>query len=326
MDFGPIARPAQARYTVGIMSSASHERPACCAWFWPVVLGLAGLGYGILDYAYLDRLPEGASPALTWLDEFVDLVWPVVMGIGMGLGVNLIRRLARFNRQLSLENTQLERHVLTNVITSQLMHDLRNPIHNLAAALDDDAPGTAAGRDILRRNVEQLQRVTGQLSRWGAVYDTIDPAEPVDLRRWLPAFLQDQAHRRLRQLGIQLSQRIEPVIVRLHPMLLELVFASLITNACEALAEARGPRRLSLAAHPAPGEPDRVEIQIANTGAPFPAEVLAAQGRAPVTSRAGLGLGLLLAHKLVEQVGGSLALANRDGQSVVTLQVGGGRA
>jgi signal transduction histidine kinase len=302
--------------------SRSRNHPACWAWFWPVVLGLAGLGYGILDYAYLDRLPEGASPALSWLDEFVDLVWPVVMGIGMGLGVNLIRRLARLNRQLSLENTQLERHVLTNVITSQLMHDLRNPIHNLAAALDE-GPETAAHRDILRRNVEQLQRVTGQLSRWGAVYDTIDPAEPVALDRWLRGFVEDQARLRLRQLGVQQSLRVEPLTVRMHPMLLELVFVTLLSNACDALARTDGPRRLAITARRHPEEPALIEIRVANTGSQFSPETLAAQGRAPIASQSGLGVGLLLAQKLLEQVRGSLALANQDGQAVVTLRVPG---
>lgn len=288
----------------------------------PVACGIAGLAYGLFDWAYLDRLSPSAPAALTWLDEFVDLVWPVVMGVGIGLGVNLLRRQRRLNRQLSIENLQSQRHVMANVLISQLLHDIRNPIHNLAAALEDAAePVSEERRALIRRNVEQLKRVTEQLSRWGAVYDMINPSEPVALGPWMEAFIGDQVQPRLRQLGIHCSRQIAPVTVRLHPLLLEQIFVPLITNACEALAGAPS-KQLTLTARADNGG---VDIALANTGA-FSGEVLAAQGRNPVQSQEGLGLGLLLVRKLLEQVGGSMSLENRDGQAVVRLRLAGGPA
>jgi signal transduction histidine kinase len=305
--------------------SSTPRRAIRSAWVMPLLWGALGLAYGVLDWAYLDRLSPSAPSALEFLDEFVDLVWPVLMGVGIGVGINLLQRQRRLNQHLSVENLQMERHVLMNVLISQLLHDIRNPIHNLAAVLEDDSgPASDAQRQVVRRNVEQLKRVVEQLSRWGAVYDAIDPLEPVMLSRWLPTFIGDQVSPRLRRLGVQYAQHIRPVTVRLHPLLLEQILVTLMTNACEALAGIEGPRRLTLSARPGSNGGGMAEILLENTGA-FPAEVLSAQGREPVASRNGLGLGLLLVRKMLEQVGGAMTLENRDGLAVVRLQVAGGR-
>jgi signal transduction histidine kinase len=214
------------------------------------------------------------------------------------------------------------------VLISQLLHEIRNPIHNLAAALED-SPGALSESSeggVITRNVDQLKRVVEQLSRWGAVYDLINPGEPVELASWLGAFIEDKVRPELNRLGAHYAQHADLLIVRMHPMLLEQVFASLMANACDELAKTSAPRSLTVTARQAAGGDGMVELEIANSGNLFPAEVLAAQGRTPVSSRGGLGLGLLLVRKLLEQVGGSLRLENRGRQAVVVLRVPGGAA
>lgn len=63
------------------------------------------------------------------------------------------------------------------------------------------------------------------------------------------------------------------------------------------------------------GEPSRerqgyVEIEIRNTGTPYPETVLTAQAAQPLSDSVGPGLGLLLVRRTLEQVSGSLLLAN----------------
>lgn len=294
------------------------------AWVWPLMGALLGLSYGFLDWGVLDRLPSTQVPLWHHLDEFIDLVLPVILGAAVGYGAHLLRRQRRFIDKLSVEHTELRQQVTTATIVSHLLHELRNPLHNLAAALEDAQPGLPEeARQLLQRNLERLEKLAAQYTRWGAVYDQLDAHQAVDLGPWLESFVQDNVAQDLRRLNIHYAQDVPPLRLRLHPVLLEQIFTAVYGNACEALARQPAPRRLRLHTPPLAAGPG-VELRLSNSGQ-FPAAVLEAQGRSPVASEQGLGLGLVLCRRILEVGGGSLTLDNQHGEAVVVLRIPGER-
>lgn len=280
--------------------------------------------YGIVDWVILDQQGRQTPELLKLGEEMVDVILPVLVGLAGGFGVNLLLHQTRINAQLSLENSQLQRHILTSTLISQLLHDIRNPIHNLAAAIEESARHLPEEeRGILGRNLERLEQIVAQYSRWGALQDALDPVEPVALHPWLQMFVHEKVGPLLRSLNAQFLLQVDPVRVCMHPILLEQVFSTLCANAYEAMRRTHAPQRLIIAAHQSTEDPTRILLRLANTGSAFPPEVLAEQGRKPVASQQGLGLGLVLVRKMLEQVGGDLRLSNEDGQAVVTILLPG---
>lgn len=293
-------------------------------WVWPLLGGAMGLLYGVVDWVILDQ-QGGQTPELLKLsEELIDVILPVLVGLAGGFGVNFLLHQTRVNTQLSLDNAQLQRHVLTSTLISQLLHDIRNPIHNLAAAIEDGSCQLPEeDRQIVRRNLERLEAIVAQYSRWGALQETLDPAEPVALQPWLQAFVREKIRPLLRSVNAQCLLQVDPFHVSIHPILLEQIFVTMCANAYEAMARAEGPQQLSITARQSPEHPTCILLRLANTGSAFPPEVLAGQGRKPVASRQGLGLGLVLARKMLEQVGGDLRLSNEAGEAVVTIALPG---
>lgn len=306
---------------VGLVQPPQRRRPW---WFWPLLGGALGLLYGVVDWVILDQQGRGTPELLKLGEELVDLILPVLAGLAGGFGVNLLLYQTRANAQLSLENSQLQRHILTSTLISQLLHDIRNPIHNLAAAIESGASQLPEEeRQIVRRNLERLEHIVAQYSRWGALQDALDPTEPVALHPWLQTFVHEKLRPLLRSLNAQCVLQIDPVRICMHPILLEQVFTTLCANAYEAMAHTHGLQRLTIAAHQSTEDPTRILLRLANTGSPFPQDVLTEQGRKPVASRQGLGLGLVLVRKMLEQAGGDVRLSNEDCQAVVTILLPG---
>jgi two-component system C4-dicarboxylate transport sensor histidine kinase DctB len=245
---------------------------------------------------------------------------PVVVGGLTGLLLNHAQRQARLNRSLSLQNAKLQRQFFTQTLSAHILHEIRNPLHNLAAVIEgwqQQMPADEAA--ILRRNISRLKVVTDQLSRWNALDESINLREAVPLRPWFEEFFADKVRLQLQQTSVALEHHVDPVVVQMHPLLLEQFLVTLLNNAVEAVGRGQPPRSIWLTARASVDHPEQVEVQICNTGAPFPDAVIRAQGSEPVDSQHGLGLGLMLVRRALEQVGGSLALANRDGQATTTI-------
>ena len=302
------------------LKKASHLLAA------PLVGAIVGILYGLFDEtAYQNLLGHYPPKAVTVFWEFTDIFLPAVVGILVGCGINILRRQNRLNKQLSMQNTQLERDILITTLISEFLHEIRNPIHNLTAALEDNQQNLSKEqREIIQRNLQRFEKITTQYKKWNSIFDSINPRETVELRPWLGNFVDDKIRTRLQELNIHYSQDIEPVKIHMHPALLEQSFITLFGNALEALNSAAGKRTLSLSAKNTHQEGKcKVMIKMTNSGILFPEEVLKVQGRSPVTSRTGTGFGLLLLRKMIEQTHGDMALANEDEKAVVTLYIPG---
>ncbi|MGZ5064966.1 MAG: sensor histidine kinase [Usitatibacter sp.] len=122
-----------------------------------------------------------------------------------------------------------------------------------------------------------------------------------------------------RQVEATLDLSSTPCFVDADPVLLEQVLVNLIRNAMDALAE-RPPARRRIMIRSAVTIAD-VEVSVSDTGTGLPAEVIDTLFTPFVTTkRHGLGIGLVIAQRILDAHGGSIgARENRDGGATFTV-------
>lgn len=294
-------------------------------WPLPVAGMLLGATYGVVEHL-LDARLESGPQALAILHDIVEYLLPVLLGGLAGVVVNYARRQSRLNAVLSTQNSKLQRQFFTQTLSAHILHEIRNPLHNLRAVIESWRPQMAEEEAVmLRRNLSRLALVADQLSRWNALDESVDLKAPTPLRPWLQDFLADKVRPQTASSDIIVESRVEPVTVRMHPLLLEQCFVTLFANALEAAARGQPPRIIVLSARAHPDQPGMAEVELRNSGLRYPDAVLATQGSAPAESAQGLGLGLVLVRRALEQAEGSLRLENREGQACTTLWIPGSR-
>ncbi len=291
-------------------------------WRAPAI-GLAiGLTYGAIT-SVVD-LEELKTPQIFFvLDGIMTICLPAILGVLAGIVYNYMQRQARTNRILSTHNAKLQNEILMHLLGSHLLHEIRNPLHNLAAIIEgwqQRVPPEEAS--LLQRNLLRLEAVANQLRRWNAFGEDMDLRESTALNPWLDDFLTDKVRPQLHDAGIRFEQDCASATVNMHPLLLEQCLATLFNNALEAVMN-NGSRVIRLSVQPSPHRQDYVEIDVSNTGTPFPEAVLATQAAQPVSSQHGLGMGLLLVRRTLEQIDGALALRNEAGEAHATMWIPG---
>ncbi|HEU4369086.1 MAG TPA: ATP-binding protein [Methylomirabilota bacterium] len=94
---------------------------------------------------------------------------------------------------------------------------------------------------------------------------------------------------------------------------LQQVLVNLVTNAKQAMADVEGERRLCIAVHHA--TPDRVRIQVEDTGPGIPADTISKVFDPFVTTKSdGTGLGLSISYGIVREHGGTLTVDSPVGR------------
>ncbi len=294
-------------------------------WLPPILGAIGGVIYATVDEELVNQLFHVATPRVViFAHDVVDFVLPVVFGIMVGLAINVLRRQKALNQSLSLQNSKLQRDLLVNTLISLFLHEIRNPIHNVAAALDDTRiilPSETG--EIINRNLKRLEEITVQYRKWGSSFELINPKEKTELQPWLKDFIENKVGSRLDELDIDFSEKTDSVWINMHPLLLDQSFTTLFTNACDALAKEPKDRKLRLVVHLQPPHYKKVAIQLINHGRGFSKETLKSQGHSPSESTTGLGVGLTLLRKVLDQVDGELSLANFEGYAEVALLIPG---
>jgi signal transduction histidine kinase len=293
-------------------------------WFFPLLGAFLGFLYVIVDEGILDEM-SGAPGLVPVLHEFVDAILPVLCGVAVGIGIYFLKRQRRVNDRLSLKNDRLQRDLLFNTLISQVLHEIRNPLHNIAAVLEDcDDRLQPDSRLMIKRNLEKIDTLKKQYGQWSSVLDQVDPHEVTVFSPWLENFIEEKIQPQLKAMSVNFHQRVQPITALIHPVFLEQALMTLFSNAFEAFERSTVSQRplLELTAGAATGVPGYIEIRVTNDVC-FPEEVLASQGRKPVRSRHGMGLGLLLLRNLLDQVGGRLELMNERGCATVTILLKG---
>lgn len=244
-----------------------------------------------------------------------------------------VRRQAERRAALSAQEARLAHASRVNALgemASGMAHELTQPLTAILSQAQAgrrllQAGDTARLHAVLDDTVAQARRASGildRLRRW------TQPAPPVvrrvlleDTVRNVETLLASEAASAGISLRTALPERALPV--RADPVELEQVIFNLVRNAFDALGavgkNAQAERRVTVTARAAEGD---VRVTVADTGPGVPPDICGNLFAPFVTGRpGGTGLGLALCQRLVERMGGEIALLPSDGGAVFELRL-----
>ena len=211
-------------------------------------------------------------------------------------------------------------------IAAGLVHDLSHPIQNIgnSCKLILKMWEDAEYRDTFRRMVEREMQIVKRV-----IEDLQNIAKPIPLERF-PIELNRSVGDAIESMqalaetaGITLRAEVttEPLYIEGDVFALGRVYRNLVVNAIQATAP--GGLVVVSTAH----QQERVQIRVRDTGCGIPADRLRHVFEDFVTTkRRGLGLGLAIARKIVEQLGGRISVVSDVGKGTTfTLEFDGTR-
>ncbi len=226
-------------------------------------------------------------------------------------------KVAERTRELEAAQQQLvrsEKLAAVGQLTASIAHEVNNPIAVIQGNLDlarellgDDAKRVAGELRLVDEQVERMRLIVTQLlqfarpNEFAGYVDNVDTAQALDSCLVLVAHLLSRTNIVLIK---QLRATRHPAVNRNE---LQQVLVNLLVNAIHAMPEGG---TLTLATRDVGDE--RVEIDIADTGAGLAPELLAELFQPFVTRKKdGTGLGLWISRGIVERYGGDIRAANR---------------
>jgi signal transduction histidine kinase len=216
--------------------------------------------------------------------------------------------------ELQEEIRKQERQAMFGRIAAGLVHDLSHPIQNIgnSCKLIQKMFEDVEYRETFKRTVERelviVKRVLDDLRNIARPI----PLErfPVDLNRTVSDAAEAmEQHAETAGLTLRTELAPEMLVIEGDVFALGRVYRNLILNAIQATA----PGGLIVVATEARG--DRAQVRIYDTGCGIPPERLGQIFEDFVTTkRRGLGLGLAISKKIVEQLGGRISVASEVGK------------
>jgi signal transduction histidine kinase len=216
--------------------------------------------------------------------------------------------------ELQEEIRKQERQAMFGRIAAGLVHDLSHPIQNIGNSckliqkMFEDAEYRETFKKTVERELVIVKRVLDDLRNIARPI----PLErfPVDLNRTVSdASEAMEQHAETAGLTLRTELAAEMLVIEGDVFALGRVYRNLILNAIQATA----PGGLIVVATEARG--DRAQVRIYDTGCGIPPERLGQIFEDFVTTkRRGLGLGLAISKKIVEQLGGHISVASEVGK------------
>ncbi len=217
-------------------------------------------------------------------------------------------------RELQEDVRKQERQVMFGRIAVGLVHDLSHPIQNIGNScklilkMFDDADYRVTFKRMVDREFSTIKRVLDDLRNLARPM----PLErfPIDINRSISEVV-EAMREHAENAGLTIDARLapEPVFIDGDVFALGRVYRNLIVNAIQATA----PGGLITVATEV--EADAVAVRIADTGCGIPPDRLGAIFEDFVTTkRRGLGLGLAIAKKIVDQLEGTIAVTSEAGR------------
>jgi len=216
--------------------------------------------------------------------------------------------------QLQEDVRKQERQAMFGKIAAGLVHDLSHPIQTivtnskLIVRMFDDAEYRETFKRMIERESLVIKRVLEDLRN---IAQPI-PLEhfPVDIDRSV-ADVVESLQQPAETAGVTLRAELgsEGALVQGDVFALGRVYRNLLINAIQATAPG------GLVAVATEATPDRVRIRVYDTGCGIPPDRIGAIFEDFVTTkRRGLGLGLAISKKIVEQLGGQISVASEVGK------------
>ena len=207
-----------------------------------------------------------------------------------------------------------ERQAMFGRMAAGLVHDLSHPVQNignsckLIVRVFDDPEYRKTFTRTIDREIDTLKRVLDDLRNVARPA----PVErfPLDINRSV-ADIVESMRGFAEESGIALEAKLasEPVIIDGDVFALGRVYRNLITNAIQA-TEAGGRVTVTTLR-----DRDKVEVAVTDTGSGIPPERLPAVFDDFVTTKKrGLGLGLAITKRVVEQLNGTISVASEVGK------------
>ena len=207
-----------------------------------------------------------------------------------------------------------ERQAMFGRIAAGLVHDLSHPIQNignsckLIVKMFDDHDYRETFKRTVDREMVMIKRVLDDLRNIARPI----PLErfPVEINRSVSEAVESmQQHAETAGVTLQVELAPEPSFIEGDVFALGRVYRNLVLNAIQATA----PGGLITVLTEPHG--DRISVRIIDTGCGIPADRLTAIFEDFVTTkRRGLGLGLAISRKIVDQLGGRITVTSEVGK------------
>lgn len=254
---------------------------------------------------------------------------------------DMVKRL-RLHRELETRLHQAERLSTIGQLASGIAHEVRNPLNLINLSIDHlrsrFAPAGAPDRAQFDRLIDSIK---GEVHRLDAMIETfLTYGKPLKLDRkpcdvgTLLAEVTEVAAQKAAQQRITVERRVSPDLPKIQAdgEQLKICFMNLLLNAFQAMPSG-GRLTITAAlgngagapaapggatAEAAPAPRPTVEIRFADTGGGIPPEHLPRVFEPYFTTKeVGIGLGLALTKKIVDEHGGTIALESAPGQGTV---------
>ena len=269
-------------------------------------------GNHVVGVVELYKTPEALYDAIRDAQQAV--------AIGAALGglllylvlIGIVRQADAIMRDQQRRLLEGERLAIVGEMSSAVAHSIRNPLSSIRTSVElalDRDPGRfqEPANDIVAEvdKIEAWLRELLAFSRPGSI-----KREPVDVNQAVRTTL-ESVNAQLQRKHLETSATLaEPGPMAMADVtLLQQVLQSIVTNALDALPDGG---KLEVKTALADG---RVDIVVQDHGAGIPAENLEQIFKPFFTTKPrGVGLGLPLARRLVERMGGTLDLMSRRGE------------
>jgi PAS domain S-box-containing protein len=269
---------------------------------------------------------------LTADGQAVPIAWscsPMRDDGGAVVGIVAVGRDLTERRQLEAQLIQSAKIASLGVMAGGIAHELRNPLGVISAAAQlllerpDDAPLRTEAAQKIHAATQRASLIIENLLKFARPQS--ERMREVDLHTLLTETLDLLAHQMALQ-TIIVKREFQPDLSKItgNPALLQQVFANLILNARNAMAEG-GTLMVTTRAN----DTGQVEIAFSDTGRGIPAEDLSRIFDPFFTTMPvgqGIGLGLSISYSIIQQHQGTLEAKSQTGKgSTFTVRLPVGR-